>query len=80
VVKSKEWLELVGGVQVPDSDSPQTDACGPSYRYDALTRIVLEGKEDMRRRGTLRRMGRGGVDVRAAGGAEQFQSADRVSR
>ena len=31
----------------------QADACGPSYRYDALTRIVLESKEDMRRRGAL---------------------------
>jgi hypothetical protein len=42
-----------GGVQIPDSDSLQADACGPSYRYDALTRIVLESKEDMRRRGAL---------------------------
>ncbi len=29
----------------------QADACGPGYRYDALTRLVLESKEDMRRRG-----------------------------
>jgi len=35
-MKSKAWLELIGGVQVPDSDSLQADACGPSYRYDAL--------------------------------------------
>jgi transcriptional regulator with XRE-family HTH domain len=49
--KSKEWLELPGGVQIPDSDSLQADACGPGYRYDALTRLVLERKEDMRRRG-----------------------------
>ena len=52
-MKSKAWLELEGGVQVPDSDSLQADACGPSYRYDALTRIVLESKDDMRRRGAL---------------------------
>ena len=52
-MKSKAWLEEPGGVQVPDSDSLQADACGPSYRYDALTRIVLESKEDMRRRGAL---------------------------
>ena len=52
-MKSKAWLELEGGVQLPDSDSLQADACGPSYRYDALTRIVLESKEDMRRRGAL---------------------------
>jgi transcriptional regulator with XRE-family HTH domain len=49
--KSKEWLELPGGVQIPDSDSLQADACGPTYRYDSLTRLALERKEDMRRRG-----------------------------
>jgi hypothetical protein len=52
-LKSKEWLELDGGVQVPDSDSLQADACGPGYRWDMLTRLVLEAKEDMRRRGAL---------------------------
>jgi hypothetical protein len=52
-LKSKEWLELEGGVQVPDSDSLQADACGPGYRWDMLTRLVLEAKEDMRRRGAL---------------------------
>jgi hypothetical protein len=50
-MKSKEWLEEPGGVQVPDSDSIQADACGPGYRYDSLTRLQLEKKDDMRRRG-----------------------------
>jgi hypothetical protein len=49
-MKSKEWLEEPAGVQIPDSDSLQADACGPSYRYDNLTRLVLEKKEDMHRR------------------------------
>src|SRR5262245_16594767 len=49
-MKSKEWLEDPAGAQVPDSDSLQADACGPSYRYDSHTRLVLEKKEDMRRR------------------------------
>jgi hypothetical protein len=49
--KSKEWLEDPAGVQIPDLDSLQADACGPSYRYDSNTRLVLERKEDMRRRG-----------------------------
>src|SRR4051812_28244466 len=31
--------------------SLQADACGPSYKYDSLTRLQLEKKEDMRRRG-----------------------------
>jgi hypothetical protein len=50
-MRSKEWLEDVSGVQIPDSDSLQADACGPSYRYDSNTRLVLESKESMRRRG-----------------------------
>ena len=50
-MKSREWLESAAGVQIPDSDSLQADACGPTYRYDSLTRFVLESKEDMRRRG-----------------------------
>ena len=50
-MKSKEWLEDPAGVQIPDSDSLQADACGPGYRWDSLTRLVLERKEDMRRRG-----------------------------
>jgi hypothetical protein len=50
-MRSKEWLEDAAGVQVPDSDTLHADACGPSYRYDSHTRLVLERKEDMRRRG-----------------------------
>lgn len=49
-LRSREWLEDIGGVQIPDSDSLQADACGPGYKYDSHTRIVLESKEDMRRR------------------------------
>jgi len=49
-MRSKEWLEDPAGAQVPDRDSLQADACGPSYRYDSHTRLALERKEDMRRR------------------------------
>lgn len=49
--KSKEWLEEPGGVDIPDSDSLQADACAPSYKYDSLTRVVLESKDDIRKRG-----------------------------
>ena len=52
-LKSRQWLEDAAGVQIPDSDALQVDACGPAYRYDALTRLALESKEDMRRRGAL---------------------------
>src|SRR4051812_7094310 len=52
-MKSKEWLEQACGVQVPDSDKLQADACRPGYCYDSFTRLQLESKEDMRRRGAL---------------------------
>jgi hypothetical protein len=50
-MKSKEWLEDVAGVQIPDRDSLQADACGPGYRYDSHTRLQLESKDQMRARG-----------------------------
>lgn len=48
--KSKEWLAEPGGVQIPDTDSLHADAVAPGYKYDSLTRLVLESKEEMRRR------------------------------
>ena len=50
-LKSKDWLADPAGAQIPDSDSLQADACGPGYSYDSTTRLLLEKKEDMRRRG-----------------------------
>lgn len=49
--RSKEWLEEPGGVDVPDTDALQADACAPGYKYDSLTRLILESKEDIRKRG-----------------------------
>ena len=50
-MKSREWLEDPAGVQIPDMDSLQADACGPVYKYDSHTRLQLEGKDQMRARG-----------------------------
>lgn len=50
-MRSKEWLEDVGGADIPDLDSLHADACGPGYRYDIHQRLLLEKKEDMRKRG-----------------------------
>jgi hypothetical protein len=50
-MRSKKWLEDVGGAQIPDDDSLQADACGPGYKYDMLSRLLLESKEDMEKRG-----------------------------
>ena len=52
-MKSKEWLEQACGVQVPASDALRGRRLRARYRYDTLTRLVLESKEDMRRRGAL---------------------------
>lgn len=48
---SKEWLEEPAGVDIPDSDALQADAMAPGYKYDSLTRLVLESKEEIRKRG-----------------------------
>lgn len=49
--RSKEWLADIGGADIPDTDSVHADACAPGYRYDVNQRLLLESKEDMRRRG-----------------------------
>jgi hypothetical protein len=50
-LKSREWLEDPAGVQIPDSDALQADACGPTYTYDSSSRLKLEAKDHMRARG-----------------------------
>ncbi len=49
--RSKDWLADIGGADIPDTDSIHADACAPGYRYDVNQRLLLESKEDMRRRG-----------------------------
>ncbi|MBA2708339.1 MAG: hypothetical protein H0U59_11115 [Gemmatimonadaceae bacterium] len=49
--RSRDWLDDVGGADIPDVDSLQADACGPGYYYDAYQRLNLESKERMRARG-----------------------------
>lgn len=49
--RSKDWLNEPGGVDIPDMDSLQADACGPAYHYDINQRLLLESKEHMRARG-----------------------------
>jgi hypothetical protein len=49
--RSRDWLDEPGGADIPDHDSLQADACGPSYHYDVNQRLLLESKEHMRARG-----------------------------
>lgn len=44
------WL-LDEPSKIPDSDSLHADLCGVKYKFDSNTRLVLEAKEDMKRRG-----------------------------
>lgn len=48
---SREWLTQEAGVDIPDSDALQADACAPGYHYDLDQRLILESKEHMRQRG-----------------------------
>lgn len=49
-MRSRTWLDEPGGVQIPDEDSLQADACAPSYHYDMNQRLLIESKEHMRAR------------------------------
>jgi hypothetical protein len=49
--RSREWLNDVGGADIPDLDSLQADACGPGYSYDMNQRLLLESKDRLRARG-----------------------------
>lgn len=46
----REWL-LDYPCQVPDSDSLHSDLCGIKYKFDSKTRLQIEKKEDMKKRG-----------------------------
>jgi hypothetical protein len=46
----KAWL-MDGPVKIPDSDELHSDLCGVRYRIDSNSRLVMEKKEDMKKRG-----------------------------
>lgn len=50
-MRSRDWLMDPLGVDIPDDPIFQSDAVGPSYKYDSNQRLVLESKESMRKRG-----------------------------
>lgn len=47
----KEWLTDEGGAQIPDNDELHGDLCGIRYKIDSNSRLVMEQKADMKRRG-----------------------------
>ena len=46
-----KWLDGDLPVMIPDKDELHTDLCSPKYSYDSNTRLKLEKKEDMVKRG-----------------------------
>ena len=39
--------------KIPDSDTLHADLCGPSYKFDSKSRLAIEKKEDMKKRGVI---------------------------
>jgi hypothetical protein len=50
-MRLKDWLTDEGGADLPDNDALHADMVAPSYRYDARQFLLLESKEDIRKRG-----------------------------
>jgi hypothetical protein len=50
-MRLKDWLMDEGGADLPDDDALHADLVAPSYRYDARQYLLLESKEDIRKRG-----------------------------
>jgi hypothetical protein len=46
----REWL-LTEPVSIPDSDELHSDLCAIKYKFDSNTRLVMEKKEEMKKRG-----------------------------
>jgi hypothetical protein len=46
----RDWLRDDAGCSIPDSDKLQGDLTAPAYKYDSESRVVLESKEDIKKR------------------------------
>lgn len=51
--RTREWLIQEMPVEIPDSDELQTDLTVFGYKYDSSDKLVIEGKDDMKKRGCL---------------------------
>ncbi len=45
-----EWFADAGGADIPDSDEWQSNLCAPGYGFDSNSRLLLEKKDDIRKR------------------------------
>jgi hypothetical protein len=49
--RSRDWLTDDGGADIPDDDALHADAVAPGYHYDMRQYLLLESKEEIRKRG-----------------------------
>jgi|SRR6185295_7365739 hypothetical protein len=49
----RDWFIQDMPVEIPDSDELQTDLVSLGYKYDSSDRLLIEGKEDAKKRGSL---------------------------
>lgn len=49
----RDWLLQESPVQLPDSDELQTDLTCLGYKYDSSDKLIIEGKDDAKKRGLL---------------------------
>ena len=49
--RSRDWLADEGGADIPDDDALHADAVAPGFRYDMRQYLLLESKEEIRKRG-----------------------------
>jgi hypothetical protein len=47
----REWLSQEMPVQIPDDDELQGDLTSLGYKYDSSARLLIESKDDLRKRG-----------------------------
>lgn len=51
--RTRDWLTQDMPVEIPDSDELQTDLTVLGYKYDSSDRLLIESKDDLKKRGCL---------------------------
>lgn len=49
----RDWFLQESPVQIPDSDELQSDLTGLGYKYDSSDKLLIESKDDAKKRGLL---------------------------
>lgn len=49
----RDWFLQESPIEIPDSDELQTDLTGLGYKYDSSDKLLIESKDDAKKRGLL---------------------------